>query len=79
MRKKKNDRGFSYIEFDDYYKQKCSLQMSSLATNAAIWLGVDNTGPLMDSKPVNHRMHLTKREVKKLLPHLIKFIESESI
>jgi hypothetical protein len=35
-------RGFDYTEFKDMYGECCSLQKSSLATEDAIWLGVNN-------------------------------------
>lgn len=38
-------RGFSLIQFTDRYNQACSLQQSSLASEAAIWLGVDDPDP----------------------------------
>lgn len=41
----KTDRGFEIAEFKDRYDTKCSLQESSLATEAAIWLGVDDADP----------------------------------
>ncbi len=88
MRLKRTERGFAYREFDDYYGKKCSLQKSS-ADKTAIWLGVDNTGPHMglgpDGKPMpnqdvtNGRMHLTQAQVKKLIPHLIKFAETGKV
>ena len=34
-------RGFSRIDFIDMYGEQCSLQKSSLATEDAIWLGID--------------------------------------
>jgi hypothetical protein len=44
-------RGFTLIKFNDYYDQPCSLQKSSLATDDAIWLGVDDADPkIMASK-----------------------------
>lgn len=44
MKKEYTQRGFEVINFSDYYKQKCSLQKSSIAEPECIWLGVDNTG-----------------------------------
>lgn len=86
MKIKATERGFAFGEFVDRYGKKCSLQKSSLATEDAIWFGVDNTGPHMglgpDGKPKpnqdveNGRMHLTQAQVKKILPHLIKFAET---
>lgn len=45
MKLNKTQRGFSISEFEDRYGQKCSLQKSSLATEDAIWLGVDDANP----------------------------------
>lgn len=79
---KKTIRGFGIIEFEDRYKQKCSLQESSLAEESAIWFGVDNTGPSLEgpngqrNEDVGVRMHLTVKQMKKLLPYLQNFIET---
>ena len=78
----KTGRGFGLIKFDDRYAQQCSLQDSSLATEPAIWFGVDNTGPQingpvgMKSEEVHVRMHLTQAMVQQLLPYLTKFAET---
>jgi hypothetical protein len=51
MNKTFTHRGFALIEFEDLYGAKCSLQKSSLATEDAIWLGVDDADPqIMASK-----------------------------
>lgn len=42
---KHTQRGFAYIEFFDHYDNKCSLQKSSIASQDAIWLGVDDANP----------------------------------
>jgi len=83
LERSKTARGFGLIEFADRYGQHCSLQDSSLATEAAIWLGVDNTGPNIKggpneqyNEPVNARMHLTQDMVKQLLPFLTEFAET---
>lgn len=55
----KTDRGFTRINFLDLYDIKCSLQESSLATDNAIWLGVNE-----------NRMHLNKKMVGKLIKKL---------
>ena len=88
---KKTGRGFSIIEFIDRYDVKCSLQKSSLATEDAIWFGVDDTKftifedekmgkyittKLPDNFSVNTRMHLTQEQVKELLPTLQKFVDT---
>jgi hypothetical protein len=78
----RNSRGFGCFEFLDRYHQECSLQDSSLATEPAIWFGVDNTGPNLDgpngnkNEKVQVRMHLTQAMVKTLLPHLQRFAET---
>jgi hypothetical protein len=94
LEKKVTERGFEIIEFMDRYNSKCSLQKSSLATEDAIWLGVDDANPqIMASKtpgggtgwvsyPISEdvlfttRMHLTRKQVKKLLPFLKKFVKT---
>lgn len=45
MKKSVTNRGFHSIEFKDKYERSCSLQESSLATEPAIWLGVDDANP----------------------------------
>ncbi len=45
MNLKKTERGFDIFCFEDRYRNKCSLQKSSLATEDAIWLGIDNANP----------------------------------
>lgn len=42
---KTSTRGFGIIQFRDHYNVECSLQKSSLASEDAIWLGVDNPDP----------------------------------
>lgn len=58
-------RGFLLGQFWDRYGELCSIQKSSLATEDAIWLGVDE-----------HRMHLTQEQVAALLPLLQHFAET---
>lgn len=91
MEKRYTERGFGKIEFKDLYGTECSLQNSSLATDDAIWLGCDDTqlvvfedenmGKYIETTlpknwSVNTRMHLNKQQVKELLPHLQKFVET---
>ena len=47
MEIKNSARGFEYTEFTDSYGAKCSLQKSSLATEDAIWFGVDDANPII--------------------------------
>ena len=91
MEIKHTQRGFSLVEFEDRYGEKCSLQKSSLATEDAIWFGIDkpkltvfeneNKGKyIVTDMPSNFdvsaRMHLTQDMVKELLPLLQKFAET---
>jgi hypothetical protein len=82
-------RGFGVISFQDNSKQECSLQDSSLATEPAIWLGINIADPKLFTSGrgwedylippdvmINTRMHLTQSMVKQLLPFLIKFSET---
>lgn len=48
----KTDRGFTVIEFSDQYDKKCSIQESSLATEDAIWFGIDNPDPIIMASKV---------------------------
>jgi hypothetical protein len=66
-------RGFALIKFADLYRQECSIQKSSLATEDCIWFGVDVD---LEGKTTNHRMHLSQEDVKTLLPVLEKFVKT---
>ena len=83
------DRGFAHVTFTDRGGVACSLQESSLASEAAILLGcneadprvlVPNTGwqPVEMPKEfvANTHMHLTQQQVAALLPHLQRFVET---
>lgn len=58
-------RGFEILEFIDDNGQVSSLQKSSAATDDLIWLGRTEA-----------RMHLTKAQVKRILPYLQQFVET---
>jgi hypothetical protein len=85
---KKTERGFSFSKFIDDYGIECSIQKSSNAEKNAIWLGVDNVKPekmtpygwqkfeMPREVMLHSRMHLTQKQVKKLLPILQKFVET---
>jgi len=47
METKHTSRGFALITFEDRNGEACSLQKSSIATEDAIWFGVDNANPQM--------------------------------
>ena len=92
IKKGKTNRGFEYCKFLDRYDVPCSIQKSSLATEDAIWFGCDDANPrilvegtgwqnvnLSEDILINTRMHLTRDNVKQLLPILIKFVETGEI
>lgn len=45
MKLERTERGFAFIRFTDRYDAKCSIQESSLGTEAAIWFGVVDADP----------------------------------
>jgi hypothetical protein len=45
MNTKKTHRGFKLVSFSDINGHDCSLQESSLATDRAVWLGIDDADP----------------------------------
>lgn len=47
MEYKRTQRGFVCGKFSDRNGEKCSLQKSSIATEDAIWLGIDDADPKM--------------------------------
>lgn len=62
-------RGFNVRSFVDLYGSECSIQDSSLATDDAIWLGVDH-----ENSSTGGRMHLSRGQVAALLPLLDHFV-----
>lgn len=58
---KVNGRGFPYLEFRDRYQVACSMRKSSLATQDAIWFGVDDPAPkIMASLASKHGVKTDK-------------------
>lgn len=45
--REKTPRGFALIEMVDLYGKKFSIQKSSLGTEDAIWLGIDDPEPVI--------------------------------
>lgn len=46
MKEGVTQRGFEFLEFDDLYGAKCSVQQSSLAIDGgALWFGPDDPSP----------------------------------
>jgi len=91
MELEKTNRGFEKGKFTDVYGEQCSIQKSSLATQDAIWLGIDNPkltvfeneqmGKYLEvdmpkNFSVSSRMHLNRKQVAELLPFLQKFVET---
>lgn len=89
---KLTQRGFAFYEFSDRNEQVCQLQMSSLATERAIWLGVKDANPqvlvkgrgwcpysIPNTVLLHTRMHLTQSQVADILPILQKFVETGEI
>lgn len=103
MQQSKTERGFDFYEFNDRYGAKCSLQKSSLATEDAIWFGVNDADPkimcsdglrlgltsevkngwmeyeIPKEVEMTTRMHLTRKQVKELIPILQKFAKTGNI
>lgn len=73
---KPTPRGLLRGDFEDRYGQQCSIQESSLATDEAIWLGVDVT---LKGEEIAGRMHLTRQQIKDLLPLLRYFARNGSL
>lgn len=71
MKTTKTQRGFSRIEFEDFYSSKCSIQKSSLADDDCIWIGEDVL--------IKTSMHLNREQVAELLPYLQKFVKTGEI
>lgn len=91
MKIETTQRGFEIVRFTDRYDEKCSIQKSSLASEAAIWFGIDNpkltvfenkqkgnylVSEMPENFSVSSRMHLTIDQVKELLPILQNFVET---
>ena len=88
MKVEKTARGFYRADFPDRNGEACSIQESSIATEACLWLGINeikptilvaNQGwteiPLPEGAMNSGRMHLTQDQVKDLLPLLQHFAE----
>lgn len=69
-------RGFMRAEFVDHYGEACSIQQSSLAEPAAIWLGCDTGTHHHVTGKCLARMHLTQEHVLALLPLLQHFADT---
>lgn len=74
---KQTSRGFLIGEFKDRYGAECTIQESSLATEACIWLGVstNQNGEEMQLS----RMHLTQDMARELIPILRHFARTGTL
>lgn len=79
MKRRKTERGFGIIEFEDIYGEKCSIQKSSLATKDAIWLGQDQPTITKNGEFAGCRMHLDVRKAKWLIKELQYFVDTGEI
>jgi hypothetical protein len=70
MKTGKTARGFRLIEFRDLYDVPCSIQESSLATQPALWVGVDDHGTER-----GNRMHLDREQARWLADLLRRFAD----
>jgi len=69
-------RGFVRADFNDLYGAWCSIQESSLATDDAIWLGLDEGTHHHVTGECMARMHLSRDQVAELIPVLQYFVEN---
>lgn len=69
----RTNRGFVLGLFTDLYGAECSIQKSSLATDDAIWLGINDPKPqIMKSQAEAHGLPLDpKEEVSGWMPYPI--------
>lgn len=87
MQLRKTDRGFAIGEFNDIGDRPCSLQKSSLATEDAIWFGVQDAKPMCKGEVIpfikdtlfSTRMHLTQDMAKELATRLKQFVKTGTV
>jgi hypothetical protein len=70
------ERGLAKGTFKDRYGVPCSIQESSLATEAAIWLGCEHETHDNQGTPCGARMHLTRGMAGQLARILAGFSET---
>jgi hypothetical protein len=76
LKVERTDRGFIRYEFTDRYGERCSLQMSSLAEEPAIWLGQNEPTKHHTTGDLTCRMHLTQDDARWLAIMLRHFADS---
>lgn len=70
--KTRTERGFQIIQFEDCYKQQCSIQQSS-NLKKQIWLGADEVSYDEKDEPYNSRACLGRKEAFKIAFRLFVF------
>ncbi len=73
MKIEKTQRGFGITHFNDTHGSTCSLQESSNADEACIWLGRDECRKHHVTGDCLNRMTLNQQMVIDLLPQLLHF------
>ena len=73
---KVTDRGFVIGDFKDLYGADCSIQESSLATEAALWLGCNEGTHHHVTSDCLARMHLDVGRAKALIKLLKLFVKT---
>jgi hypothetical protein len=73
MKVGKTIKGFEVIKFQDFYGNKCVLEESSIIFHdkkgtGTLWLGCNT-----------ELIHLTRKQVKDLIPHLKAWIDTGSL
>ena len=81
MKDTRTPRGFRNLAFTDIDEQSCSLRISSLASERALWFGLDIPQAEAEriiayGKMLRNRMHLTQAMIQELLPPLRCFVET---
>jgi uncharacterized protein with von Willebrand factor type A (vWA) domain len=83
---------FKIINFKDTLNRNCSIQESSLASEPNLWIGLEDTKPLVnrngtewqeyeipDGVLLTQRMELNQQQIKEILPFLKKFARTGKI
>lgn len=71
-------RGFVRGDFTDLYGSQCSIQESSLASQAALWLGVHAPSAAY-KETESSRMHISQEMATALIPLLRHFVDNGTL
>lgn len=81
---KPGSKNFEIINFKDFYGDKCSLEMSTLAEYqqpgiSAVWLGREESNThSVTGEPLMPRMHLHRKQVESLILTLQSWLEQDT-